>query len=108
MRAALPDLATFGEALVRHGALPSIRDGDESTTIRTPDTHSAQRSATMVARRLTTLTGPDAELVVRQELSAGGMGTILLAEQTSLGRDVAVKRSLAGGDDLVVEARVAG
>lgn len=108
MRAALTDSATFGEALLRTGALSPQLVGDEGTTIRTPDTQGAQRSSEVVSRRLSVLTGPDAELVVRQELNAGGMGTIFLAEQASLGRDVAVKRSLADGDDLVIEARVAG
>jgi hypothetical protein len=108
----LASLHEFADALTRAEVDVTDLVMDEKGTICSPDV--AQAS---LAPALLTLTGTgsaSAEIVVKGTMSQGGQGKILLAEQTSIGRDVAVKivKGGQGGTlaqaELVVEARVAG
>ncbi|HEY4219845.1 MAG TPA: serine/threonine-protein kinase [Myxococcota bacterium] len=117
MRPPLPNIAEFTAALTVHDVDVHKLAFDEKGTICSPDAKASSSQAPALATL--TGTGPTSEILVKGQLSHGGMGQILLAEQSSIGREVAVKIASAdkkGGAgatsareaELVIEARVAG
>ncbi len=102
------DLDAFTAALGRAEVDTKVLVLDDKGTICATAREAARAAAA------TNLVAVNNEITVKGPLSRGGMGRILLAQQSSLGREVAVKVASDGDEgslaqaDLVVEARVAG
>jgi serine/threonine-protein kinase len=105
---ALPSIRHYTDALTVADVAPKQLVVDEKGTICSPAAKKElDRSPALI---VVSGRGQESEILVKRELNHGGMGVILLAEQSSLGREVAVKVANEGKDSagLVVEARVAG
>jgi eukaryotic-like serine/threonine-protein kinase len=109
--APLADLEGFTAALTSAAVFPERFVYDEKGTVCDP---APDRGSSLAPGLPVLVDGPGGEIVVKGSLSRGGMGQIFVAEQTSLGREVALKivregkGSTIAKAELVVEARVAG
>jgi eukaryotic-like serine/threonine-protein kinase len=109
--AATPDdtIESYEATLQAHGIDARALSLDETGTVATS---ANPRSSVVDYSRLARVCGGDAdEIVIKRKLTRGGLGEILLGEQASLGREVAVKLPLPGRDaaeerELLIEARV--
>jgi eukaryotic-like serine/threonine-protein kinase len=102
------DLAAFTLELKRRGVELSSLTLDETGTIFEPAAGEPRLGELPVV-----VGGAHDELALKQRISRGGMGEVMVAHQTSLRREVAVKRAahpdrVAAERELVIEARVAG
>ena len=81
-------------------------------TIRPPATDRSIRLNALPSVALAESENADCDLIIRSRIAQGGMSVIERAEQRSLGREVAVKRTLKKSPELthalVVEALVVG
>lgn len=112
-RATLTDPADFTAALHEGGVDATALAVDDKGTIAAGSRSSQGPGDQSSRRRLTLATSSgDSEIVVTGSISKGGMGEVMLARQSSLHREVAVKVLKDGGSerasDLVIEARIAG
>jgi serine/threonine-protein kinase len=103
------DFLSYTAELKRGGVDTASCQVDETGTLYEPQLGPVSASELPVVSG-----GPGAnEIAIKHRISRGGMGEVLLAEQTSLRRLVAVKRAAHANEDaaeheIVVEGRIAG